>query len=89
MLYHQAQGLTSTMNESKICLDLISLCRARLKDEPKTKLWSKQFASRSLCRHSSEGPLAQTVTQPSLESHPYVAYAVKEEEGLCEPNFSV
>lgn len=68
------------MNESKICLDLISLCREYLKDESK-QYWQVESLP-------SDAPGGAVWGALSRESHPYVAYAMEEREGLCEPKFS-
>lgn len=74
------------MDEGESCLDLISPCRASLKDEPEIKLWGRQFALRSLCGYDSEvAPTPNHSTalprQPSPRSY-------AREEGLGEPNVS-
>ena len=68
------------MNESKAGLDLISLCREHLKGEPK-----QHWHIESL---PSDAPGGAVWGALSRESHPYVAYAMEEREGLCEPKFS-
>lgn len=74
------QRLISTLNESWLHLDLLSLCREYGKCEPKIKVKSRRLGSRAPHRYNFEALQDQAFIQSYLHSHPCTACVTRGEK---------